>query len=92
MRFTPPEFVSGGECAAKPIQAVIPRRKHQRPDDGRVKFDREAYRRRAVVEQCAGWLKECRAVATRFDKVAVNYLGTVKLARIQRSLRLLTRE
>jgi transposase len=73
------------------IQAVIPRRKDQRPDDGRVKFDREAYRRRAVVEQCVGWLKECRAVATRFDKLAVNYLATVKLAMIQRYLRLLTR-
>jgi len=74
------------------IRAVIPRRKDQRPDDGRVKFDREAYRRRAVVEQCVGWLKECRAVATRFDKLAVNYLATVKLAMIQRYLRLLTRE
>jgi transposase len=73
------------------IRAVIPRRKDQRPEDGRVRFDREAYRRRAVVEQCVGWLKECRAVATRFDKLAVNYLATVKLAMIQRYLRILTR-
>lgn len=71
------------------IKAVIPRRKDQRPDDGRVRFDKETYRRRAVVEQCVGWLKECRAVATRFDKLAVNYLATVKLAVIQRYLRLL---
>ena len=49
------------------IQAVIPRRKDQRPDDGRVQFDRGTYKRRAVVEQCVGWLKESRAVATRFD-------------------------
>jgi transposase len=73
------------------IKAVIPRRKDQRPKDGRVKFDKETYRRRAVVEQCVGWLKECRAVATRFDKLAVNYLATVKLAMIERYLRLLTR-
>jgi transposase len=73
------------------IKAVIPRRKDQRPDDKRVKFDRAAYKRRAVVEQCVGWLKECRAVATRFDKLAVNYLATVKLAMIQRYLRILTR-
>jgi transposase len=72
------------------IKDVIPRRKGQRPDDKRVKFDRECYRRRAVVEQCVGWLKECRAVATRFDKLAVNYLATVKLAMIERYLRLLT--
>jgi transposase len=74
------------------IQAVIPRRQDQRPDDGRVKFDRDAYKRRAVVEQCVGWLKESRALATRFDKLAVNYLATVKLAMIQRYLRLLTRK
>src|SRR4051794_4803898 len=42
------------------VQAVIPRRQDQRPEDGRVKFDRETYRRRAVVEQCVGWLKESR--------------------------------
>src|SRR5205085_8569966 len=70
--------------------AVIPRRKDQRPDGGRVKFDRDTYKRRAVVGQCVGWLKESRAVATRFDKLAVNYLATVKLAMIQRYLRLLT--
>jgi transposase len=73
------------------VKAVIPRRKDQRPDDGRVKFDRATYKRRAVVEQCVGWLKESRALATRFDKLAVNYLATVKLAMIQRYLRLLTR-
>jgi transposase len=74
------------------VKAVIPRRKDQRPDDGRVKFDRDTYKRRAVVEQCVGWLKESRTVATRFDKLAVNYLATVKLAMIQRYLRLLTRK
>lgn len=72
------------------ITAVIPRRKDQNPNDGRHRFDREAYRRRAVVEQCAGWLKESRAVATRFDKLAVNYVATLKLAMIRRYLRALT--
>lgn len=71
------------------IRAVIPRRKDQQPDDGRIRFDRETYRRRSVVEQAVGWLKECRAVGTRFDKLAVNYLAMVKLAMIQRYLRLL---
>ena len=69
------------------IRAVIPRRSDQRPDDKRVRFDGEAYKRRSVVERCMGWLKECRAMATRFDKLAVNYLATVKLAMIQRHLR-----
>jgi transposase len=72
------------------IKSVIPRRKDQNPDDGRHRFDREVYRRRAVVEQCVGWLKESRAVGTRFDKLAVNYLATLKLAMIRRYLRALT--
>ncbi len=72
------------------IKAVIPRRKDQKPDDKRVRFDEETYRRRSTVEQCIGWLKECRAVATRFDKLAVNYLATVHWAMVQRYLRLLT--
>jgi transposase len=66
------------------IKAVIPTRKDQRRRPG---FDREAYRRRNVVERCINWLKECRALATRFDKLAVNYLATVKLAILQQYLR-----
>lgn len=75
------------------IQAIIPpkrctgRRKRGRP----VTYDRQAYRRRSTIEQCVGWLKECRAVATRYEKLALNYLGLVKLAFIERYLRLLTR-
>lgn len=38
-----------------------------------------------------GWLKECRAVATRYEKLARNYLGLVKLAFLERYLRLLTK-
>jgi transposase len=72
------------------IRAVIPRRTDQHPDDRRHRFDKAAYRRRAVVEQCVGWLKESRAVGTRFDKLAVNYLATIKLAMIRRYLRALT--
>lgn len=34
-----------------------------------------------------GWLEEYRDVGTRFDKLAVNYLATLKLALIQRYLR-----
>ncbi|MGB3541472.1 transposase, partial [Rubrivirga sp.] len=74
------------------VGAVIPERRDQtarrasRP--GRpLAFDREAYRRRNVVERCVGWLKECRALATRFDKLAVHYLGVLKLAMMRRLLR-----
>jgi transposase len=71
------------------VKAVIPRRKDQRPDDARHRFDKPLYRKRAAVEQCVGWLKENRAVGTRFDKLAVNYLAGVQLAMIRRYLRVL---
>jgi transposase len=75
------------------IRPVIPpckrmgRRRPGRP----VSYDRGAYRARNVVERCVGWLKECRSVATRFEKLALNYLGLVHMAIIQRYLRLLAR-
>jgi len=71
------------------IRAVIPRRVDQHPDDGRVRFDRQAYRRRSTIEQCNGWLKECRRIATRFEKLAVNFLAMIHLAFIERYFRLL---
>jgi transposase len=56
-----------------------------------VKFDRKAYRRRNIVERLIGWLKEARRVFARFEKTAKNFGGFVKLAFIQRYLRLATR-
>lgn len=75
------------------IDPVIPpKRCKGKPKPGRpVTYNKEHYRRRSTIEQCVGWLKECRAVATRYEKLALNYLGLVKLAFIERYLRLLTR-
>jgi transposase len=56
--------------------------------DGRVRFDKEGYKQRSIVEQTIGWLKECRRIATRFEKLAINFLAMIKLAMIQRSLRI----
>lgn len=74
---------------ARKIEPVIARQKAERVPGDENDFDRQTYRRRNVVERCIGWLKECRAMATRFEKLAVNFLGTVRLAMIQRYLRLL---
>jgi len=57
---------------------------------GHTKFDKAKYKRRHVVEQCVGWLKECRRVLTRFEKLAVNYLAMLRLAFVLRYLRMLT--
>lgn len=67
------------------IEAVIPTRR----DQPRAPLNRRKYRRRNVVERCIGWLKWCRRVATRYEKLALHFLAIVKLAMIQRCLRLL---
>ncbi|WP_236254675.1 transposase [Mucisphaera calidilacus] len=64
---------------------MIPTRSNQ----PRLKLDRKKCRGRNIVECCIGWLKCCRRVATRYEKLASHYLGLVKLAIIQRCLRLL---
>ena len=52
-------------------------------------MDKELYKRRSVIECCIGWLKECRRIGTRFEKLAVHFLAMIKLAIIGRYLRLL---
>ena len=68
------------------IRAVIPTRSNQR---AHPRFDKPTYRRRSVIEQVVGWLKESRRLATRYEKLAVNFLAMVQLAMLQRCLRLL---
>lgn len=67
------------------IEAVIPTRSNQ----PRVSINKRKYRRRNVVERCIGWLKGCRRIATRYEKLACHYLAMIKLAMIQRCLKLL---
>jgi transposase len=72
------------------IKPVIPHKDNEAARwDGRVKFDRDAYRGRCVVEQCVGWLKEYRRIGTRFEKLAVHYHGMLQLAMIRRYLKML---
>lgn len=76
---------------ARRLRAVIPekRKPHGRRPGRPPAFDRELYRRRNAVERCVGWLKQNRRVATRYEKLAVNYLAFVRLAMIRRYLHLL---
>ena len=67
------------------IPHVIPERDDQRArwahKPGRKPaFDREAYRRRNVVERCVNRLKQWRGIATRFEKRAANFRAMVVLA------------
>jgi transposase len=73
------------------ITPVIPSKTNEDRDARGIDFDRESYRRRNIVERAIGWLKECRRVFSRFEKTAINYSGMIKLAMIQRLLRLACR-
>ena len=67
-------------------KAVIPTKKNQKRLPG---FEKETYRRRNVVERCLGWLKDRRRLATRFEKLAENFLAMVQLAMLERLLKAL---
>lgn len=54
---------------------VIPTKKDQR----RRRFDQARYKQRNVVERLIGWLKERRRLATRYEKLAVNFLAMLKV-------------
>jgi len=73
------------------IHPVIPSKvnedRHARP----VAFDREVYRDRNIIERLIGWLKECRRIFSRFEKTAKNFGGMIKMAFIQRYLKLATK-
>lgn len=62
--------------AARGTTAVIPN-KHNRVN--RFPFDDDAYRPRNVVERTFCRLKNFRAVATRYDKLARNFLAGICL-------------
>lgn len=72
------------------IKPVIPSKDNQDRSERPVKFDRKAYRRRNIVERLIGWLKEARRIFARFEKTALNFGGFVKMAFIERYLRLAT--
>ncbi len=70
--------------AQRQIEDVIPTPKNQERQED---FDKATYRRRNIIERAVGWFKWCRALAFRFDKLAVNYVALWIIANIQFLLR-----
>ncbi|WP_295145760.1 transposase, partial [uncultured Reyranella sp.] len=60
-------------------QLVVPPRSHRKYQH---RYDRIAYKQRWGVEGFFAKLKQWRRVATRYDKLATNFLGFVELASI----------
>ena len=57
--------------------AVIPPKANRR--DPRC-YDKELYKARHLIENFFAKLKQYRAIATRYDKRAVHFLGAIHLA------------
>jgi transposase len=64
---------------------IPPKRNRKEP----ICFSPHLYRARNLVERFFNKIKQCRRVATRYDKLAANYLAFVKLAAIRLWLRAL---
>jgi len=60
-------------------QPVIPPRRHR---SIRRPYDAIAYKQRWGIEGFFAKLKQWRRIATRYDKLAANFLGFIKLASI----------
>lgn len=61
---------------AKPV--IPPRKSRTEPRE----YDQTEYKKRNVVERFINVLKQCRRVATRYEKTARNFLGFVEFASI----------
>jgi len=60
-------------------EPVIPPRRHRKFQHT---YDKFAYSQRCGIEGFFAKLKQWRRIATRYDKLAANFLGFIKLASI----------
>ena len=67
--------------ADRGIVAVIPYKSNEH--GASLPFDSERYKDRNVIERLFGRIKECRRVATRYEKYALTYLSMVFLSMIR---------
>ena len=64
------------QAESKPV--IPPRPNRRRPHA----YDRHLYKERNQIERCFAKLKQFRRVATRYDKLLINFLGFVTMATI----------
>lgn len=67
------------KLAAKGCVAVIPSKSNRKVPHT---YDKELYKARHLIENFFARLKQYRAIATRYDKTARNFLGAIHLAAI----------
>lgn len=66
-----------GEIVHRGAKPVIPNKSNR---VALYPFNRRAYKGRNVIERCFCRLKDFRRIATRYDKLARNFLAAVHLA------------
>lgn len=65
--------------AASKTEAVIPATRSRKTP---IPHDAVAYRERNKIERAFGRLKDWRRIATRYDKLALNFISAVQIAAI----------
>jgi transposase len=65
------------DLAERGIEPVIPPRSNRSTP---IEYDREAYKRRNLVERCVNRMKQFRRIATRYEKTARAYLSMLSIA------------
>ena len=65
------------DLAERGIEPVIPPRSNRKTP---IDYDRQAYRRRNLIERCVNRLKQFRRIATRYEKTARAFLSMLCIA------------
>ena len=73
------------DCEWTAIKPFLPNKPRGRSEP--ICFSPYLYRARNLVERFFNKIKQCRRVATRYDKLAANYLAFIQLASIRLWLR-----
>jgi len=66
------------------IRPVIPSRSNRKKA---IRWSKQIYKKRNVIERMIGHLKVNRAIATRYDKLASSFLDALHVATIRKCLR-----
>lgn len=62
---------------------ALPEWKRRRKRGPKPKFEKDTCKARNIVERMIGWLKNCRRIAFRFEKMALSFHAMIKVAMIR---------
>ena len=89
------------DCASRTVcrrrRKAVGKKDPDEPEDHALGRSREGFSTKihllcdAAGHRLIGWLKECRRVFSRFEKTTINFAGMIKIAFIERYLKLATR-